>query len=268
MKNIDFSGVASKYEKHSLAQSTAGQELLNILSIKQTDNVLDLGCGVGHITRRIKELTQGLVVGIDPSPGMIELARKNSRGLDIKFEIGSAENITYKEQFNVIFCNSAFQWFKDPSLAIKNCYNALGNGGRIGVQAPAKKRYGSTFMEAIGKVKKDLRTKSTFAMFKSPWFFLETAEDYSELFRKEGFDVSFSEIKNMKTKHSSEEVFNIFSSGAAAGYLNQDFYNVELSENYIKAFNDIIRQAFYEQADDKGEMLLKFSRIFLLAFKE
>jgi trans-aconitate methyltransferase len=267
MKKIDFTGVASRYEKNSLVQSAVGQELLNLLDIKQNDNVLDLGCGVGHITRRIREMTEGRVVGVDPSSGMVEQARKNSGGLDIKFEIGNAEEITYNEQFDVIFCNSAFQWFKAPSLAIKNCYDALVNGGRIGIQAPAKKRYGSTFAEAIGKVKKDGRTKNIFARFKSPWFFLETAEEYSELFRKEKFKVAFSEIKKMETKHSPEEVFNIFSSGAATGYLNRDFYDVELSDDYIKAFNDIVRQAFYEQAGDKGETRLMFNRIFLVAFK-
>jgi trans-aconitate methyltransferase len=268
MKKIDFTGVASRYEKDSLVQSAAAMELLNLLDIKETDNVLDLGCGVGHITRKIRETTKGIVVGVDPSSGMIEEARKNLGGLDIKFEIGNAEEITYKEQFDVIFCNSAFQWFKAPSLAIKNCYKALRNGGRIGIQAPAKKRYGPTFTEAIGYVKKDGRTKDIFTRFKSPWLLLETAEEYSELFRKEGFTVSFSEIKNMETKHSPEEVFNIFSSGAAAGYLNQDFYDVDLNEDYIKAFNDIVRKAFYERTDDKGEMILRFSRIFLVALKK
>jgi trans-aconitate methyltransferase len=267
MRNIDFTGVASSYEKNSLVQSAAAMELLNFLDVKQSDNVLDLGCGVGHITKKIREKTQGIIVGVDPSSGMIEQAKKNLGGLGIKFEICCAEEIAYRQQFDVIFCNSAFQWFKNPSLAIKNCYNALTHGGKIGIQAPAKKRYGSTFTEAIGKVKKDSRTKSVFAHFKSPWFFLETAEDYSKLFMKEKFKVVFSEIKKMKTKHSPEEVFDIFSSGAAAGYLNQDFYDVELSDEYIKAFNDIVRRAFYEQADDKGEIFLRFNRIFLLAFK-
>jgi trans-aconitate methyltransferase len=267
MKKIDFTGVASAYEKNSPVQSAAAMELLNLLGIKQSDNVIDLGCGVGHITRKIRDLTEGRVVGVDPSSGMIEEARKNSVGLDIRFEIGNAEEITYNEQFDVIFCNSAFQWFKVPSLAIKKCHNALVNGGKIGIQAPVKKRYGSTFAEAIGKVKRDGRTKDVFARFRSPWFFLETAEEYSELFRKEGFNVSFSEIKKMETKHSPEEVFNIFSYGAAAGYLNQDFYDVELSENYIEAFKDIVKKTFYEQTDGKGKTRLVFNRIFLVAFK-
>jgi trans-aconitate methyltransferase len=268
MKKIDFAGVASRYEKDSVVQGAAARELLGLLDIKETDDVLDLGCGVGHITRKIREVTRGRVVGVDPSSGMIDQAKKNLGGLDIRFEIRSAEEITYQEDFDVIFCNSAFQWFKKPSLAIKNCYNTLRKHGRIGIQAPAKKRYGSTFTEAIGKVKKDPRTRDVFAGFKSPWFFLETAEEYSAFFRKEGFSVSFSEIKNMETKHSPEEVFNIFSSGAAAGYLNQDFYDVELNDDYIKAFNDIFKQAFCEQTDNRGEMILRFSRIFLVAFKD
>ena len=44
--------------------------------------------------------------------------------------------------------------------------------------------------------------------------------------------------------HTHEEVFKIFSSGAIAGYLNQDYYDVELTEDYISAFKEIVKKAF------------------------
>ncbi len=58
----------------------------------------------------------------------------------------------------------------------------------------------------------------------------------------------------------------IFSSGAIAGYLNQEFYTVELTEDYINAFKEIVMQAFYEQTADGVE--LKFNRLFLIAFRD
>lgn len=80
--------------------------------------------------------------------------------------------------------------------------------------------YSPNFIEAVEKVKKDPRTRDIFAHFKEPWFFLETGDEYKSLFEKIGFNVISSKIENIRTKHTSEEVFNIFSSGAIAGYLN------------------------------------------------
>jgi ubiquinone/menaquinone biosynthesis C-methylase UbiE len=53
---------------------------INLLGIvKAGHRVLDVGCGSGTITKGIAELAkeEGLVVGIDSSPHLIELARIN-----------------------------------------------------------------------------------------------------------------------------------------------------------------------------------------------
>ncbi len=117
-------------------------------------------------------------------------------------------------------------------------------------------------------VRSDERTKEIFAHFKEPWFFLETAEEYKSLFEKCGFKVVFSKIETITTEHTPEEVFRIFSSGAIAGYLNQDYYDTELTEEYISVFKEIMKEAFEQQSDEKGMVKLKFNRIFLIAVKE
>ena len=62
MNGVDFSKIATKYEDYSSVQKSAAEILLNILKIGNTDDVLDLGCGVGSLTRKIKEITNGKVV--------------------------------------------------------------------------------------------------------------------------------------------------------------------------------------------------------------
>ena len=59
MNGVDFSKIATKYEDYSLVQKSAAEILLNLLKIGNTDEVLDLGCGVGNLTRKIKEMTNG-----------------------------------------------------------------------------------------------------------------------------------------------------------------------------------------------------------------
>jgi ubiquinone/menaquinone biosynthesis C-methylase UbiE len=79
-------------------------------------------------------------------PRICEHSAKDS---DIFFEVKSAEEMEYNDCFDVIFCNATLQWFKDPEKTIKNCYTALRNGGRMGIQAPAKKDYSQNFIEAV-----------------------------------------------------------------------------------------------------------------------
>jgi ubiquinone/menaquinone biosynthesis C-methylase UbiE len=268
MDKINFSRIATEYEKFASVQKSASEVLFELLRIGRNDDVLDLGCGTGHLTRKIRSLTSGKVVGVDPSPGMIEEAIKKSVGLDIVYEVKSAEEMDYIESFDVIFCNSAFQWFRNPELAVRNCYKALRKKGKIGIQAPAKKIYCPNFLEAIERVKEDVRTKEIFSHFKNPWFFLETAEEYKSLFEKCGFRVLFAEIKTIITKHTPEEVFKIFSSGAMAGYLNQEYYDIELTEGYISTFKEIVKKTFKQQVNRKGVVELKFNRIFLVAIKD
>jgi len=62
---VDFSKIASGYESKSLVQKFAGQVLLNLLEIKGNDDVLDLGCGVGNITGKIRKQAN--------SEGVVEL---------------------------------------------------------------------------------------------------------------------------------------------------------------------------------------------------
>ncbi len=268
MSRVDFSKIATKYEDYSSVQKYAGEVLLKLLEIGNSEDVLDLGCGVGNLTKMIKEITKGKVVGVDPSEGMIKEAIEYSRGLGITFEVKSAEEIEYKNCFDVIFCNSSLQWFRDPQKAVGNCHTALRKGGRIGIQAPAKRVYSPNFIEAIEKVKEDPRTKDIFAHFKEPWLLLEKEDEYTNLLEKIGFKVVFSKIESIKTKHTPEEVFKIFSSGAALGYLNQDFYDVKIDEDYIDTFKKIVKDSFVQQANEEGEVELIFNRVFLMAIKE
>jgi hypothetical protein len=117
------------------------------------------------------------------------------------------------------------------------------------------------------EVSRDPRTRATFASFNSPWFFLETAEEYASLFESAGFKVGFSKIEVVKTTHTPEEVLKIFDSGAAAGYLNQEFYGVPIGSAYVEAVRQIISGVFRSQANETGLVDLTFNRIYLVATK-
>ncbi len=264
----DFSVICDRYSDFAILQKSAGEMLLKLLDLHGDEDVLDIGCGVGDITRMIRKMTRGTVVGIDISAGMISEAVNRSKGLDIHFEVRRAEDIEYENCFDVVFSNSAFHWFEYPEKVIRNCYKALRKGGKIGIQAIAKKEYCPNFIKAIEKVKNDPRTSDTFMKFKGSWFLLESEDEYNRLFEECGFEVVFSEIRTIKTKHTPEEVFNIFCSGAVLFYLDEGSYDGGISKDYVYAFRDIVMNSFIEQAGEDGKVELSFNRLFLVACKK
>jgi len=262
----DFSEIAARYERDSLIQKSAAEKLFGLLAIGGDDDVLDLGCGTGNLTRKIRGMTGGRVVGVDPREGMAREAA-NQAGAGISHVDMGAEELGFENEFDVIFCNSAFQWFRDPQAALRNCFSTLRKGGRMGIQAPARQAYCPNFLSAIERVALDCRTRETFAGFTPPWLFLETAAEYESLFANAGFTVPFAKIEELKTQHTTDEVLTIFESGAAAGYLNQAFYNSRIDDAYGEYFRKILKEAFAGQAGEHGYVELVFNRIYLLAVK-
>ncbi|MGD8258431.1 MAG: methyltransferase domain-containing protein [Desulfobacterales bacterium] len=263
----NFSEISKKYEKDSVVQKSASEILFDLLEIQPKDDVLDLGCGTGHISRLIRAKTRGKVVGVDPSDGMIEKAKEKFLNQDISFHVCSAEQLHYQKEFDIIFCNSAFQWLVNPARAIKACHNSFKINGKMAIQAPAKDDYCPNFLKAIDDVKNHKATQKIFKSFTNPWFFRNKAREYAELFESAGFKVEKSTIDEVVTHHTAEEVYKIFESGAAAGYLNQDYYSTKLSQEYINAFMDIVRGSFEKQTAEMQQVRLTFYRIYLLAIR-
>ncbi|MBU0675752.1 MAG: methyltransferase domain-containing protein [Proteobacteria bacterium] len=267
MSGTNFSEIASRYEQDSIIQRSAAEKLIALLDIGRYDRVLDLGCGTGNLTRRLRTLTNGMVCGVDPSASMIREAQAQS-GDGTEYLQMAVEDLDFGDPFTVIFCNSVFQWFRDPAKALTNCFRALQPGGRMGIQAPAKSIYCPNFVTAMEAVAHDPRTALVFRGFTLPWLFLESAGAYADLFRQAGFTVPFAILEEQVTTHSSAEVMTIFESGAAAGYLNQKYYQAPLAEDYVISFRKIVQQSFRDQAADGGMVSLVFNRIYLVAEKE
>lgn len=263
---INFNDISSKYQDISLVQASAGDVLIKILDIKGNENVLDVGCGTGNITRKIRHLTIGKVVGVDSSEGMIRKAMDNYPGDDLLFEVKTGEEINESlGKFDVIFCNSTFQWFKNPEFILKNFFSVLNKEGRLGVQVPATLNYCPNFIAAIDEIKKNPITSRIFENFKSPWFFLETSEEYQQLFENAGFSVVFSKIEKPYSKVTPEDTLKIFSSGAIAGYLDEKNYLCPVNEEYVENFKEIVKSSFESQVNSDGMVDLIFHRIFVIA---
>ena len=71
-----FSEIAHIYSQLSSLQQSAGQVLIKKLKIREDEDILDLGCGLGQLTAEIRKIIKGSIFGVDPAVDMIQKAKQ------------------------------------------------------------------------------------------------------------------------------------------------------------------------------------------------
>jgi arsenite methyltransferase len=106
--------------------------VLQKMALDASDNVLDVGCGSGWLSRRISKLVpQGRVVGMDISDEMIRVARRNSLDChNILFVTGEVAEIPWEANFfnHAISVESAYYW-PDPAAGAREIHRVLRSQG-------------------------------------------------------------------------------------------------------------------------------------------
>ena len=263
-----FSDIAAFYREKSLVQASAGRQLIALLAIPPGAAILDVGCGTGNLTADLGRITSGRVVGVDPAAGMIRRSLDLYGAGGIDFRVMGAESLDYDGEFDILFCSSTFQWFNRPDAVLERFHRALRPGGRVGVQAPATSLFCPNFIRAIEHCRRTPRLDALYARFRSPWFFLESAEAYAELFSRAGFRVTHCRIEEERSCHTVDDAVDIFRSGAAAGFLGPDCFSVPLPEDFGPQVLQGVRESFAGEADSHGMVELLFHRLFVVAEKE
>ncbi len=107
--------------------------VLDLMRLSPEDNVLDVGCGAGWLSRLLAEqVPEGRVVGVDISDEMIRRARRNSADLEnAMFVIGEAEEIPWDANFfnHAISVEAAYYW-PDPLAALREIHRVLREAGK------------------------------------------------------------------------------------------------------------------------------------------
>jgi ubiquinone/menaquinone biosynthesis C-methylase UbiE len=136
---FDLNASTGSYEEHGHPQRLLEYRLALVRSLarpRPADVVLDLGCGKGHHLLTLgPEIARG--IGIDISPGMIELARarlrSSRRRANLAFEMDNAEELKEiaDESVDLAICIGAFEHMLDKRAVLASIYRVLKFGGRF-----------------------------------------------------------------------------------------------------------------------------------------
>jgi len=259
-----FDTISDKYKEKSLVQQRAALKLFDLLKIGSNDDIIDIACGPGHITNLLRKITRGKVAGIDISEGMVKQAK--AMYPEIEFRHVAVENLDYRNEFDIAFCNSALQWFSDPDSAMKCIFNSLKKSGKLGLACPATSNWSPFFDTIISRVASYKEIEPVFSHWNNPWFQLPAKDDYRLFFEKHGFTTVFLEIEYEQTDYSVEDAFSIYVSGAANGYTGKKYYGVEIGEDYISTFNNLVKEEIKKQSKD-GRIKVDFNRLYYIGRK-
>jgi SAM-dependent methyltransferase len=100
-------------------------------AVGPSDDVVDVACGSGALTRALRARTGGRVVGVDLNPAMLAVARR--RGGDIDYVEGDGQDLPLDDgEFDVAACQFGLMFLPDPARGVAELVR-VGRRGTVAV---------------------------------------------------------------------------------------------------------------------------------------
>lgn len=175
---------SDSYQKHTGFVPVLGAPVLELLAPKPGERILDLGCGDGALTEKLRDAGAD-VVGVDASSAMIEAAQK--RGLDVR--VLDAHKLDFDQVFDAVFSNAALHWMLDPDAVVAGVRRGLKPGGRFVGEFGGHGNVAAITVGLFAAMEK----RGIDAAATSPWYF-PTADAYRARLEAHGFQVTSIEL--------------------------------------------------------------------------
>lgn len=126
---------AATYDRVAAPQRAWAREVLDRLSPRGDERVLDAGCGSGGVTRMLAErVPDGSVIAVDGSAAMVARARENLADLGIEVQQQDLVELTLDAPVDLVFSNAVFHHIHDHEALFGAIRRALDDRGRLVAQ--------------------------------------------------------------------------------------------------------------------------------------
>ena len=128
------------------------EKLIEAAEIKESDKILEVGCGAGHILEKVRK---GKLYGIDISEIQIERTKKRM-GDKVELKKAPGENIPYEDKFfDKVLCSEVIEHVIDPREVLKEISRVLKDDGILSLSIPNEDVINSTkkFLKKTGLIK-------------------------------------------------------------------------------------------------------------------
>ena len=203
---------AADYARISALQKVMADEVLGLLNIEGSEQVLDVGCGDGKITSELAaRVPRGSVVGIDPSVEMIRFAqgRWGTNGhANLQFEVADARRLPFHQEFDLVVSFNALHWIAEQDQALASIHSSLKVGGVAQLRfVPAGSR--KSLEDVLKETRQSPKGASYFPRFHPPYLHL-TPQEYSKLAEQAGLQVPSVHVSDKSWDFHRRSAFYAF----------------------------------------------------------
>jgi len=220
--NLDTEALAQHYETISVErQFKAGKNLIAMLAPAAGEQVLDVGAGTGLLAEHVAGLVgpSGAVLGIDPLPLRIALAKRKERG-NLSFAVADAHDLSAlpANAFDIVYLNAVFHWLTDQKLALRQIFRVLKPGGRLGISTGSKDHPG-----VLQEIKAKLFSKPPFDRYPQALNGVPgrvNAGQLAILFAEAGFETKQIDVQpNVQIQPSAEAAIEFSQASSFGNFL-------------------------------------------------
>lgn len=249
------------YDRLALPHVEWARSILERLTLRGDEIILDAGCGTGRMAAALAELVpRGRVFAIDASPLMLSYAVETSGTLrnpridPIHKDLLLLDD---EEHFDYVVSNAVFHWIPDLNRLMQNLFHALKRGGALISQCGAEGNMG----EVLSAIKATMIThpfNRYFEDWDEPWHFAG-AQEMKQNLKSAGFisiDVNTEEAPALFTTRSAYEEY--------VGELVLRPYNARLTKEMR---NEFLKEVVDRVYSDTGSFVVDYIRLNMSAHK-
>lgn len=131
--------------------------VLEHLTVKKNNTILDIGCGLGEFLESIQNPTV-LKIGIDNDPECIEICKKSVKQPNVHFRVADAHALPFPPDFfDIVTCISVLEHIDNPTAVIREAYRVCKKGG-IGIFVTPNLGRPSRMFLAMRRIHKRVRS--------------------------------------------------------------------------------------------------------------